>query len=111
MDGKNIVVLMALCTCVVKGSELRNLSKGVKAFYDLAYSDLETDDFVEIMEYLDQRFHRKCFPLENNIKTDIKTRDVIEIVGNLEAEMKKISSTLSMIEHVFRLKWLTLRET
>ena len=86
------------------------MSKGIKAFYDLAYSDLGTDDFLEIMDYLDQRFHRKCSSLENNIKTYIKTRDAIEIVGNLEAEMKKIHQTLMMTEHVFRLKCLTLRE-
>ena len=94
MGATKIFVFMTVCACVVKGSELRNLSQGVKAFYDLANSDLQTDDFLEIMEYLDQRFHRKCFSIESSIATHIRTKDVIEIVGNMEAEMKKLSSDI-----------------
>ena len=77
-----------------KGSELRNFSKGVKAFYDLADSDLQTDDFLEIMEYLDQRFYRKCFSVESSVTTDIKTKDVLDIMSNMQAEMKKLSSDI-----------------
>ena len=70
------------------------MSKGVKAFYELADSDLQTGDFLEIMEYLDQRFHRKCFSVGNVINTDIKTKNFIEIVSNMEEAMKKLSSDI-----------------
>ena len=89
-------LIFAIITfCSVDGSELRNLSKGVKAFYDLANGDLETADFLEIMEFLDQRFNRKCYSLEGDYKTNMNTRDVLEIVSNLEAEMRKISSDIA----------------
>ena len=94
MNATKQIVLIVIFIHVCKGSELRNLSKGVKAFYDLADSDLQKDDFLEIMEYLDQRFHRKCFSVESSGTTDIKTKDVIDIMGNLEAEMKKLSSDI-----------------
>ena len=94
MGATKTFVFMTVCASVVKGSELRNLSQGVKTFYDLANSDLQTDDFLEIMEYLDQRFHRKCFSIESSIATQIKRKDVIEIVGNMEADMKKLSSDI-----------------
>ena len=95
MEVTNVLVLMAICLCIAHGSELRNLSKGVKAFYDLADSELGEQDFWEIMEYLDQRFHRKCFSVENII-TDIRTNDILDVVGNLESTMNRFS--LEMVE-------------
>ena len=64
-------------------------------FYDLADNDLETEDLLEIMEYLEQRFHRKCFSVEDSIQTDIRRKDVIDILGNFEAELKKLSSDIA----------------
>ena len=94
MDTKYILIINAIC--VVRGFDLRNLSKGVKAFYDLADNDLDMDDFMEIMDYLDQRFQRKCFSFDHSVNMNVNTctRDIVEIVGKLEATTNKISSDI-----------------
>ena len=95
MEMANIFVLMAICISIANGSELRNLSEGVKTFYHLADNDLKTDDLLEIMEYLEQRFHRKCFSVEHGIPADIRRKDVIDILVNFEKDLKKLSSDIS----------------
>ena len=110
------IFLMCICICIASGSELRNLSKGLKTFYDLAENNLETEDLFEIMTYLEQRFHRKCFSVEHGNPMDIRRKDAIDILGNFEAELTKLSSdiaddrtrfqTLIMINHVSKTKFL-----
>ena len=88
-------LIMAYCACAASGLDMQNrhFTKAVEAFYELISNDgFEEADYIELMEYLAQRFHRKCYSLADT--TSIDPGQVLRIVDNLQQEMNKLSAEL-----------------
>ena len=91
-------LMMAHCAYAAYGPDMqkRHITKAVEAFYELISDDnFERADFIEIMDYIAERFHHKCYFLSDT--TSINPGEVLQVVDGLEREMNKLSSEIEII--------------
>ena len=91
-------LMMAHCAYAANGSDMqkRHITKAVEAFYELISDDnFERADFIEIMDYIAERFHYKCYSLSDT--TSINPGEVLQIVDGLQLEMNKLSTEIENI--------------
>lgn len=93
MEGKLFFLLA--CAHVASGTELRHLSKGLKVFYDLINTDLLEADYLEIMKYLDLRFHRTCFNThEEEYNGTDSVKELLTVVTAHDKEIKRLAKMI-----------------
>lgn len=88
------MILLLFSVCLASEPKSKYFSKGLKVFTQLIATDLEKDDFLEIMNYIGLRFHHNCYNVANNMNCDATMQILLQAIDQQQKQIQKLSAKL-----------------